>query len=120
MLTLIGILLYILSEMIFTEYAPPKSTNWSVFYFVMNFTSFIIISLDQFIKSYDRFIRWISLLFILFFMTSSFRFLMQINKSYDLYLISVNDYFIDTVRYIFFIISLILISLNFIIKWVKH
>ena len=54
-----------------------------------------------------------------FFMVVIIQFLLQINKPYEIYRTCVNDSFIDTLRYGFFAVALILISFKYLIKWVK-
>ena len=120
MVTILALFLSVIIEMIFTEFSPPKSTNWSVFYFVGYFLALGIIATDQFIKSYDKLTRNLSLLIIVFLIVNSIRFLLLINGMYSVYLESVNDYFIDTVRYVFISAALILISINLYSKWLKH
>lgn len=120
MLTLVAILIYILGEMAFSEYAPSGSTNWSIFYFVVNYLSLILICIDKFINSFSKIIRHLSLLCIAFFTAVSVQFLILINKPYEQYLESVNDTTIDTIKYLFFTILIVIISLNSYKKWAKQ
>lgn len=116
MLTYLGILLIILAEMIFSEYAPGESTNWSVFYFSSMYLSYILISLDQFIKSYDKTMRVVLFQCFLYFAILFVIQLTLINQPYDFYMESVNDDFGDLLRHIFFIGVISAYSFKIIIK----
>jgi hypothetical protein len=121
MLTYLGILLFIFAEMIFSEYAPEKSTNWSIFYFSSVFVSMIMISLNEIIRSYKKVMVYLFCVCCLFFIMLLGQQLLLINSDYDFYMKSVNDSFIDKLRHLFIIISFVVIIINYIIRlWEKR
>ena len=121
MLTYLGILLIKLAEMIFSEYAPAQSTNWSIFYFGSMFASYSMITLDQVIKSYNKTIRLLFYQCFLFFIILFVQQLCLINAPYEFYYKSVNNDFIDLLRHGFFIVTIFIFSFQQIKKrWAKR
>ncbi len=119
MLTFIGILLYITAVILFSEIAPPKSTNWSIFYFSSVFIGFLLISIDKAIYSVGSFSKRVMIVSSMFFLIMLIQQLTLINKPYDYYMESVNDVFIDTVKFLLISIVLLIISIKYLKKWGK-
>ena len=59
------------------------------------------------------------LICLCFFVALLIQQLMLINFSYDLYMESVNDSFIDKLRHVFLILSLSVVSFKYLKKWGK-
>jgi len=119
-LTHIGLIMVIFGEVAFSEYAPEKSTNWTIFYFVFWHSGALLISLNEALKSFDKYTMYVSFVFCGFFITMIVNLLLKINMDYDLFLKSVNDTFIDAVRYLLLGVTGIILSLPKIIKlWQK-
>ena len=119
-LTHVGLALAILSEVIFTGYAPEKSTNWSIFYYSLMYTGFAIISIKEMYYSISGFDKSLSFICMLFFVSMTINMLAKINMNYDLFMISVNNSLIDKVRYLSLGLIGGLISAKYLIRWGKH
>lgn len=57
MIKYIGILLFLLTNYLFDSFAPPKSTEWSVFFFSSMYISLFLITLDEAISDHGRITR---------------------------------------------------------------
>ena len=53
MISFIAILMFLIVQSLFNEYAPPQHTGWSIFYYCTLWLSFILISIDNWIKDYS-------------------------------------------------------------------
>lgn len=119
-LAYIGFTFVILGEIIFSEYAPGRSTNWSVFYYSSLYLGLFVISIKDIIYSTANFDKALSVIFSLFFITMSVNMIMKIGMDYDSFIISVNDNFIDTVRYLLLGLTGGLISIKHLKSWARH
>lgn len=119
-LTYTGLALMVLGEMIFDEFAPKQSTNWSIFYFVSFYTGGFLISLEKVLLNLSKFNKQIALLFGVFFITMAINLLLKINMPYDNFMISVNDTYIDWIRYLFMGVAGIFITFKHLTTWAKQ
>jgi len=119
-LTYIGLALMVIGEMIFTEYATPKSTNWSIFYYASFYIGCFLIALEKVLLNYSKFNKQISYLFAVFFIAMAVNMLIKINMPYKDFMISVNDTYVDWIRYLFMGVAGIIISFKKLIIWAKR
>lgn len=91
MITLIGITIFLLAEIIFDFKAVGGSTNWSIFYFTSTYLAFTLVAMDQLFKETSKTIRYTSTSFALFFVILLVMELSFINVPFDEYISGVNE-----------------------------
>lgn len=114
MLTFLGILLFILVQLIYDSYCVYDCTNCSIFYFTGLYVSFLIICIDKFLYEYDRVIKNYMISAIILFSILIIRELTLINSEYTYYIQSVNSRIAKISGMIYFAITSFLITYKFI------
>jgi uncharacterized membrane protein YfcA len=63
MLTLIGIVLFFLSELVYDQFHSPKQTNWLIFYYSLHYLAITFVCFDQSLFNYKKWMRWLFTIF---------------------------------------------------------
>jgi len=91
MLIVIGILYFLMAGIIYDTYGLYDETIWNVYYFGSVYLSFLLISLDRYLYSYDKIIKGYMASAMILFFALIIRELSLINLPYKLYIISINS-----------------------------
>ena len=91
MISLIGLFLFVLSQLIYDYGAAEYSTNWSIFYFSSTYLSFAIIAAGIIYKEDSDAIKYTALSMGLYFVFLIIMELIHVNVPFDVYMNSVNS-----------------------------
>lgn len=110
MLTLIGIVLFFASEMIYDRFAPHLAgtiadTNWLILYFASHYIAIAFVCLDQSLFNFTKWMRWIFTLFGLLSFCYSIIELSLLNVPYEAYIIGIENKIVSNIS--LFIITFI-------------
>ena len=119
MLKFIGIYILIFGELIYSVYAPPKSTNFSVMFFTSMWLSVFIVSLDGYLFNYSKILKYGFIVSGLMAFVFLFVELIKINMPYEEYIQSVNDKYLNFAIHLLMGIFLLVISVETIIKFTR-
>jgi hypothetical protein len=119
MIRFAGIMFLLAIQVVFDKCAPPQDTNWSIFYYAGVYLSLLTIAIDAYMDEYNKIIKlsYIPIAFI--FSIWIYLNLLQINKPYELYMISVNEKVTNIIIYTLILIALSIICAGFWYKFFK-
>jgi uncharacterized membrane protein YbhN (UPF0104 family) len=117
MLTLLGLFIIALAELVYNHSANAGSTDWSIYYFGSIYLAVTIISADLLFRENSKVIQACAFSFGVFFIILLVLELLFINVPYNDYIEGVND---NKVRFLAMgVLSIILIFISF-TAWEKR
>jgi hypothetical protein len=91
MLTLIGVILFFLSELVYDQFGEGDCTNWLIFYYSLHYLSIAFICFEQSLFNFVKWLRWVFTIFGILAMCYSLIELLFINAPLDQYYLGITN-----------------------------